>query len=182
MDTTIQTPSYEDLSTYAHAEITKKTNIAAIATAIVCLLLGIGALAASYYLGKTMDIASSLSIVIGIGLILFSVYLFVWRSSMLVYQPTNSQILKKEYYFDSKYTQMLKSILHEGSSEKINNLETLSGANVKVLMMYSKDRQFFTAQIYKYEPFTYDPYDKICSFNGNKAHALATNFLALNNN
>ncbi|MDR0969809.1 MAG: hypothetical protein LBM67_04660 [Lentimicrobiaceae bacterium] len=180
MDTTIQKPLYEDLLTYTHTEITKKTNVTTIAIALVSLLLGIGTLAASYYLGKTMGAVGSLLIVIGIGLLLVSVYLFVWRSSELVYKPTNSPILKKEYYFDGKYTQLLKSILNEGSSEKINTLKTLSDANVKVLMMYSKDRQFFAAQIYKYEPFTYDPCDKICSFNGNKAHALATNFLALN--
>lgn len=179
MDTTIQVSSYEDLSTYMPAEIIKKTNTKSIAFAIAYLLLGTGAFLLSHYVGKTIDIVGSLSLIVGIGLVLGAVYLLVWRSTSLVYQPTNSPILKKEYYFDSKYMQSLKSILKDGNSDKINHIETLSGANVKVLMLYSKDRQFFMAQMYKYEPFTYDPCDNICSFSGTKAQSLVASFLSL---
>lgn len=172
MDTVLTTPSFENIKFYSTPDIKRSANYTSITTAIITLIVGILLLLFPIFFEGTNQAIISVLMMIGIALIIFSGFRLIWRSKSVVYLPTKSTIKEEDFYFDSKCYQTLNSVVTTGNHDLVAQLRAQSGGACKLVVLYSKDKQFIALQILKYEPFSYVPQDEVYSFKDKVAEKL----------
>lgn len=172
MDTVLTTSSFESIKLYNNPDIKRSVNHASIIAAIVILIVGISMFLITFLFDKTQNVIISTLVLVGIALVIYSVFRLIWRSKAIVYLPTKAIIKEDDFYFDSKYFQMLNSVATSGNCDLISQLQSQSGGNCKLITLYSDDKQFIALQVFKYIPFNYMPCDEVYYFKGKTAENL----------
>lgn len=82
-----------------HADVARRTNVAAVTLSFVLIVLGIAAFVASFSAG---DAGSTLSLSLMTGgslLLLWGLFSFFWKSKQWVYLPTSSSLSQDSLFF-----------------------------------------------------------------------------------
>lgn len=90
-----------------------------------------------------------------------------------IYQPTQSPVNKKEYYFAADDFVTLTAAMEHRHFDLAKKLHIQPDGNVKLVVLRSKDGKFVAAQVFHYQPFEFSPMteivvlkeDEIASFN-----------------
>lgn len=138
-----------------HPELEKKMNAGALACGIGCCIAGI----ALFIIQKNMTNVglSYLLIFIGLVLLCYGAYMLICRTKAWYYKGTNSPTCCKEYFFLADDFGALQSALNSSNWQALKKLKKQTDSNVKLCVVSSKDGQFASFQLFRYQPFEFKP-------------------------
>lgn len=167
------TLSEKNINTYSFPEVESKSNIKSLITGIILII----ASCALFYLSSLIsgNMASSLSIFGGVIMICVGLYLIIWQSKHEIYKPSGSVIKKVRIFYASEDLYGLKNSLENQDVKSFEKFKKQHEGNVQLSVVYSKDNQYFAAQVLKYEPFEYKPQSDILIAEGETAARFIAN-------
>lgn len=78
-----------------------------------------------------------------------------------IYQPTQSPVSKKEYYFAADDFTTLTAAMEHRHFDLPKELHIQPDGNVKLVVLRSKGGKFVAAQVFHYQPFEFSPMTEI---------------------
>lgn len=150
-----------NLLSASHPHISKQTSVFSIVVSSFIALVGIGAILMALNLSRSASTLCMSLLTIGTILLLIAVYRFSWKSKEMVYLPTGSTMRKGTCYLDIADLQTMKDLLEQGGFELQKNVPVKMSGNARLDYMVSKDGKFAAAQLYRFVPYTYEPFSKV---------------------
>lgn len=155
-----------------HADVARRTNVAAVTLSFVLIVLGIAAFVASFSAG---DAGSTLSLSLMTGgslLLLWGLFSFFWKSKQWVYLPTSSSLSQDSLFFDVADMGKLLSAFQSPTIPGEHVAQVKPNGNVRLDFVFSRDRQFVAAKLYRFVPYTYEPVSPVFYFTGVQSEAF----------
>lgn len=149
-----------------HADVARRTHVAAVTFSIALIVLGIGAFVVSFSAG---DAGSTLSLSLMTGgslLLLWGLFSLFWTSKQWVYLPTSSALSQDSLFFDVVDMGKLLSAFQLPTAPSEHVAQVKPNGNVRLDFVFSRDRQFVAAQLYRFVPYTYEPVSPVFYFTG----------------
>lgn len=151
-----------------HQDIVKRTNAASMMLSVLFMLAGIVAFIFSGQFERVSAAVTLLSMVLAVCLLLVGIYLLVWKSKTLIYEPTGSKILKRSLFFDIHAKNKLEKMIKSGSfSEKVSTVG--EKGCVRLDFLVSEDGQFIALQLFQFSTYKFVSDIPIAYFRGEKA-------------
>lgn len=158
----------------SHPDIVKRTSISGILFSSVMLLVGILSFVSTFELNDRSSTVSMALMVLGTGLILFSIFRFFWKSKEVVYVPTGSVAKERSVFFDLKHLDQLTDIVNGGRFAADTNVKSATSGNIRMDVILSADHKFAAVQLFQFVPYTYQPVTTVQYFTNERAEAVAS--------
>lgn len=155
-----------NLLSASHPHISKHISIFSIVVSSFIALIGVGAILIALQLNDSDSTICMSLLTVGTILLLIAVYRFFWKSKEMVYLPTSSVIKNGVCYLDIANLQIMKDLLEEGGFESLKNVPVKMSGNARLDYMVSKDGKFAAAQLYRFIPYTYEPFSRVFYYTG----------------
>lgn len=164
---------------FAHPNITKRTNVSGLISAFLLIAIGVAALIT---MGQMSDKASSFTyalMTVGVAFIGFGVYRLFSNSKESIYMPTGSVTKEKSLFFDLKHLDDLKQNIFSGEFPADSAIKSEQTGNVRMDVVISRDNQFAAVQLFQFVPYAYQPITSIRYYSADEIESLAS-FLVQN--
>ncbi|MDR0364880.1 MAG: hypothetical protein LBH92_07695 [Bacteroidales bacterium] len=145
-----------------HIKSVKNTGM--IATAIVLMLIGAAAMAYGFAQQGTSTF-NTVSLIVGIAILILGVILVATKSKKIVYKATGSAAKIRAYYFNRSDLEHMRTLLDHSGFSLAKPIELSSNGNIKMDVIVSNDKHFIAAQIFEYIPFEYQAATKAHVYN-----------------
>ena len=142
--------------------------VALIGLGIIVLSSWIEDKSSSYYIA-----GNTLAVVLLIG----GFYRLLFKRTLLIYSPTNSEMLCGSFYLDTKYLEKLKKDITDNNDTDFSKYELLKSGNLRLDYVISRDSKFVAVQLYQYIPYTFEPACEVTIYEDNKAVNFGRFFL-----
>lgn len=150
-----------NLLSASHPHISKHTSVFSIVVSSFIALAGVGAILIALQLNDSDSTICMSLLTVGTILLLIAVYRFFWKSKEMVYLPTSSVIKNGVCYLDIANLQQIQELLERGEFESLKNIPIKMSGNARLDYMVSKDGKFAAAQLYRFIPYTYEPFSRV---------------------
>ena len=134
----------------SHPHITKHTSIFSLVVSSFIALAGVAVILIALDLDQSASTLCMSLLTIGTILFLIALYRFFWKSKEMVYLPTGSSV--------KGHLQQMQELLERGEFESLKNIPIKMSGNARLDYMVSKDGKFAAAQLYRFIPYTYEPF------------------------
>lgn len=158
----------------SHPNIVKRISISSLVFSLLLLTVGMGMFLSAFQLNDNASTLSMFLMVTGTAALLLGIFRLFWKSKEQVYEPTGSVTKELSMYFDLKDLDSLFDMFEEGSFPLNKSIKSVGNGKVRLDVLRSQDAKFAAAQLFQYEPYTYNPASQIYYFNGDKALAFVT--------
>ncbi len=158
-----------------HQDIAKCTNTSSMFLAILLILLGIVSFIFYGQLGRVAAELSLTLLLFASCLLLWGIYILVWKSKVLVYEPTGSKVLKNSAFFDISEQNKLEKMIKSGVFPS-DPVPTKEKGCFRLDFLISEDGQFVAVQLFRFSSYKFIAETPITYFKGEQA-AGASAFL-----
>lgn len=145
----------------SHPHITKHTSVFSLVVSSIIALVGVVVIFFALDLDQSVSTLCMSLLTVGTILLLVAVYRFFWKSKEMVYLPTGSIVREGTCYLDIEDLQPMKEKLEQGGFESLGNIRIKMSGNARLGYMISRDGKFAAAQLYRFIPYTYEPFSKV---------------------
>ena len=145
----------------SHPHITKHTSIFSLVVSSFIALAGVAVILIALDLDQSASTLCMSLLTIGTILFLIALYRFFWKSKEMVYLPTGSSVKGGCCYLDIGHLQQIQELLERGEFESLKNIPIKMSGNARLDYMVSKDGKFAAAQLYRFIPYTYEPFSRV---------------------
>lgn len=145
----------------SHPHITKHTSVFSLVVSSLVALSGLTVILVALGLDQSASTLCMSLLTIGTILLLIAVYRFFWKSKEMVYLPTGSIVKEGTCYLDINDLQPMNALLEQGGFESLENIQIKMSGNARLDYMVTKDGKFAAAQLYRFIPYTYEPFSKV---------------------
>ena len=151
-----------------HVDITKSTKTSNLFLSVLLILAGI----VSFFLyGQLEKVSAKITLtllVLAICLLILGIYILIWKSKTLVYQPTGSKILKNSTFFNINEQNKLVKMIKSGDFSSGAILSDEKGS-IRLDYLISEDGQFAAVQLFQFSTYKFIAETPITYFQGEKA-------------
>jgi hypothetical protein len=151
-----------------HQDVAKRAKTTSVFLSFLLILLGIVSLLVSSRFEKVAAEITLTLMLLGSCFLLLGIYLLIWKSKTLVYEPTGSKVLRNSAFFDISEQNKLEKMIKSGvfSSEVIKTNEK---GCVRLDFLISEDSQFVAVQLFQFSSFKFTADTPITYFRGEQA-------------
>ncbi|MBQ8520916.1 MAG: hypothetical protein IJ456_05990 [Bacteroides sp.] len=145
----------------SHPHITKHTSVLSIVISSCFALAGAAVILVALRLDRSSSTLCMSLLTVGTILLLVALYRFFWKSKEVVYLPTGSTVKEGCCYLDVGDLQRMNDLLEEGGFETPRNVPVKMSGNARLDYMVSRDGKFAAVQLYRFIPYTYEPFSRV---------------------
>lgn len=156
----------------SHPDIVKRTCVSGIILSSIMLLLGVLAFVSILEIDNESSALSMATMVLGTALCLTGIFRLFWKSKEVVYAPTGSVAKERTVFFDLKHKDALKDIITSGSFAGSSDIRGEASGNLRMDVIFSKDKKFAAVQLFQFVPYTYQPITSVRYFTNESAAAV----------
>ncbi|WP_321519337.1 hypothetical protein [uncultured Bacteroides sp.] len=151
-----------------HQDVVKRTDSKSLFLSILLLLAGVVLFIVYGQLGNISSEIPLTLMVLAMGLLLLGLYVMIWKSKSLVFEPTGSKVLMNSLSFDIKELVKLERMIKSGSFSSENIVINEKGS-VRLDYLISEDSQFVAVQLFQFSSFKFTADTPITYFRGEQA-------------
>jgi len=151
-----------------HQDVAKRTDSKSLFLSILLLLAGVVLFIVYSQLGNVSSEIPLTLMVLAIGLLLLGLYVMIWKSKSLIFEPTGSKVLMNSLSFDIKELVKLERMIKSGSFSS-ENISTNEKGSVRLDYLISEDGQFVAVQLFQFSSFKFTADTPITYFRGEQA-------------
>lgn len=160
-----------NLFSTAHPHISKHISVKSVLISLLIALVGILCILFSLNLDETSSTSSMLLLTLGTIFVLTALYRFFWKSTEVIYLPTGSPIIEGSCFVDSVELENLHRMM-EIMNFKQTGISFKESGNGRLDYFFSKDGKFMGAQLFRFVPYTYEPFSEIYYYTDKDASAF----------
>lgn len=168
---------YQVISQSTPSDFVERTNLFQLLSSSSIFIFGVILFAVVSQLSDKETVFAMGLLVIGSILILWSLFRFFSKSKNLVYIPTGSATCEASLFFNLKDFSTLSQWLENGEFASDVPVSSERNGNLRLDVLFTKDRQFAALQLFQFVPYTYAPVTTVAYFKGDDAVSVC-NFLA----
>lgn len=158
----------------SHPHLVKRFSISSLIFSLVLLTVGMGLFLSAFQLNDNSSTLGMFLMVAGTAALLTGIFRLFWKSKETFYEPTGSVMKELSMYFDLKDSDDLSEMFDEGRFPLDKSIKSVGNGKVRLDVLRSQDAKFAAAQLFQYEPYTYNPVTRVYYFTGDKALAFIT--------
>ena len=105
-------------------------------------------------------------------LLIIGFYRLLNKRKKLVYSPTNSTLLKGEFYLEGKQLEAIKEAVTANQEADYSQFKLIRSGNVRLDYVVSCDGKFVAVQLFEYIPYKFESVTDMISYEDDQAHNL----------
>ncbi|MDR1005231.1 MAG: hypothetical protein LBL97_09595 [Prevotellaceae bacterium] len=156
-----------------HPDISKRTNLSALALSAAIMLLGILLFLGVFILPDSSSAGAMLLLVVGVGLFFFGLIRLFQKFKQAVYLPTGGVLKEHQLYFDLKELSQLKDLAADSKLCAEVSVKSTHSGNVRMDVALSSDGKFAAVQLLQFVPYVYKPVSNAYYYVGHEATAVS---------
>ena len=105
-------------------------------------------------------------------LLIVGFYILLNKRKKLVFSPTNSTLLKGEFYLEGKQLELIKEAVTSNLISDYSQFKLVRSGNVRLDYVVSSDGKFVAVQLFEYIPYKFEAVTELVSYENDQAHNL----------
>lgn len=138
----------------SHQDVIKRIDSKSMFLFVLILLVGVFLLILDSQIGKVSSEIKLTLMLLSVGLIILGIYLIVSKSTLMVFEPTGSKILKKSVSFHINQLVKLEKMIKNGTFVP-ENIPADEKGSVRIDYLISEDSQFVAMQVFQFSNYKY---------------------------
>lgn len=137
-----------------HQDVVKRTNIKSTFLFVLILIAGVFLFILDTQIGRVSSEIKLTLMLLSVALIILGLYLLVSKSSLMVFEPTGSKVLKKSVSFHINQLVKLEKMMKSGTFIA-ENIPTDDKGSVRLDYLISEDNKFVAMQVFQFSNYKY---------------------------
>ena len=166
-------PVEDTLFSASHPHLYKRTNVRSVWQSSFIALSGVLFFTLSSVIENNDSTLKMAFLILGIALLIFAIYRFFCKSTVVVYRPTESVVRSGSLFVDSAELQRVNQLVKKGDFTKLSSISCKDGGNGRIDYLMSKDGRFVAIQLFQFVPYTFEPISEKTYYTDDVAIAIA---------